>query len=52
MNLLKVVGSKNETEEFLSKVEKFGASLKVVETIEKYCKRYNCLNTLFKNCSI
>ena len=39
INLLKVVGSENEIEEFLSKTEKIGASLKIVETEEKYCKR-------------
>merc|ERR1719317_197715 len=37
INLLKVVGSENEIEEFLSKTENIGASLTVVETEEKYC---------------
>ena len=39
INLLKVVGSENEIENFLSKIENIGASLKVVATEENYCKR-------------
>ena len=36
-SLFKVVGTEHETKEFISKAEKFGASLKIIETEKNYC---------------